>query len=119
MAGDILAIPVQDVLCFLDEVVHDLEALLDNLAGDNKRSARQLEDIRKYLNADSLFYLTQEGMVTATGLPREAFCMACYDGQYPVAFDPALNKHAIERRNGRVMGLTEALAKEREQIRLL
>jgi amidophosphoribosyltransferase len=78
-----------------------------------------LEDIRKYLNADSLFYLTQEGMVTATGLPREAFCMACYDGQYPVAFDPALNKHAIERRNGRVMGLTEALAREREQIRLL
>jgi hypothetical protein len=45
--------------------------------------------------------------------------MACYDGHYPVAFDPALNKHVIERRNGRIMGLTEALAKEREQIRLL
>jgi amidophosphoribosyltransferase len=78
-----------------------------------------LENIRKYLNADSLFYLTQEGMVKATGLPKEAFCMACYDGQYPVAFDPALNKHVIERRNGRVMGITEALAKEREQFRLL
>jgi amidophosphoribosyltransferase len=58
-------------------------------------------------------------MVTATGLPKEAFCMACYDGQYPVAFDPALNKHVIERRNGRVMGITEALAKERDQFRLL
>jgi amidophosphoribosyltransferase len=78
-----------------------------------------LENIRKYLNADSLFYLTQEGMVKATGLPKDAFCMACYDGQYPVAFDPALNKHVIERRNGRVMGLIEALAKEREQFRLL
>jgi amidophosphoribosyltransferase len=42
-----------------------------------------LEEIRKYLNADSLYYLSQEGMVGATGLPRESFCMACYDGRYP------------------------------------
>jgi hypothetical protein len=45
--------------------------------------------------------------------------MACYDGRYPVPFDPATDKHVIERRNGRVLGLTEALAKERAQIRLL
>ncbi|MEK7707713.1 MAG: amidophosphoribosyltransferase, partial [Verrucomicrobiota bacterium] len=78
-----------------------------------------LEDIRKYLNADSLHYLSQDGMVAATGLPRESFCMACYDGQYPVPFDPAVNKHTIERRNGRAQGLLETLAKERAQIRLL
>jgi hypothetical protein len=45
--------------------------------------------------------------------------MACYDGRYPVAFDPAVGKHTIERRNGRGRGLTEALAREREQFRLL
>jgi amidophosphoribosyltransferase len=78
-----------------------------------------IEDIRKYLHADSLHYLSQEGMVKATGLPRESFCMACYDGRYPVPFDPAMNKHTIERRNGRVLGLSEALATERAQIRLL
>jgi len=78
-----------------------------------------LEDIRKYLNADSLHYLSQEGMVAATGLPKESFCMACYDGHYPVPFDPAVNKHTIERRNGRAQGLLETLAKERAQIRLL
>jgi amidophosphoribosyltransferase len=78
-----------------------------------------IEEIRKYLNADSLHYLSQEGMVKATGLPQELFCMACYDGRYPVAFDPAMNKHTIEHRNGRVLGLSEALAKERAQIRLL
>ena len=77
-----------------------------------------IEDIRKYLNADSLHYLSQDGMVKATGLPRSSFCMACYDGEYPVPFDPSVDKHIIERRNGRVATLTESLAKERAQIRL-
>ena len=27
-------------------------------------------------------------MVKATGLPANAFCMACYDGRYPVPYDP-------------------------------
>src|SRR5580765_7324222 len=35
-----------------------------------------LEEIRKYLNADSLHYLSIEGMVKATGLPKNSFCMA-------------------------------------------
>jgi amidophosphoribosyltransferase len=78
-----------------------------------------LEEIRKYLNADSLHYLSQEGMVAATGLPRESFCMACYDGKYPVPYDPAVNKHIIERRNGRLPTVSESLAKERAQIKLL
>jgi amidophosphoribosyltransferase len=78
-----------------------------------------LEEIRQYLNADSLHYLSQEGMVKATGLSKDSFCMACYDGNYPVAYDPSNDKHFIERRNGRVASLTESLAKERAQIRLL
>jgi len=78
-----------------------------------------VEEIRKYLNADSLYYLSHEGLVAATGLPKESFCMACYDGSYPVPFDPSVDKHTIERRNGRGRGLTEALAREREQFRLL
>ena len=78
-----------------------------------------LEEICKYLNADSLHYLSQDGMVAATGHPKESFCMACYDGRYPVAFDPAADKHTIERRKGRVLRLSEALARERAQIRLL
>src|SRR5690349_14147353 len=78
-----------------------------------------LENIRKYLNADSLHYLSQDGMVKATGLARNSFCMACYDGNYPVQYDPSMDKHIIERRNGRVASLSETLAKERSQIRLL
>ena len=77
------------------------------------------EEIRKYLNADSLYYLSQDGMVKATGLPKENFCMACWDGNYPVAYDPGVDKEIIERRRGRITGLSEAQAKERQQIKLL
>jgi len=82
-------------------------------------ASHSLEEIRKYLNADSLCYLSQAGMVKATGLPASAFCMACYDGDYPVPFDPAVDKHTIERRNGRRPGLADDLASEKAQIKLL
>ena len=45
--------------------------------------------------------------------------MACYDGNYPVEYDPLLDKHIIERRRNRADGIAEALAKEELQIKLL
>jgi amidophosphoribosyltransferase len=78
-----------------------------------------IDEIRKYLNADSLGYLSQEGLVRATGLPRESFCMACYDGQYPVPYDPLVDKHIMERRRERIESLVEGLDKEQMQIKLL
>ena len=78
-----------------------------------------VDEIRKYLNADSLHYLSQAGMVAATGQPKENFCMACYDGNYPVSYDPLLDKHIIERRRKLTQTLGEAAAKENEQFRLL
>jgi amidophosphoribosyltransferase len=78
-----------------------------------------IDDIRKYLNADSLAYLSQEGMIRATGLRPEAFCMACYDGNYPVEYDPKLEKNIMERRRTQAGGLGDDLANEVSQIRLL
>jgi amidophosphoribosyltransferase len=78
-----------------------------------------IDEICKYLNADSLHYLSQAGMVKATGLPKESFCMACYDGNYPVAYDPVLDKHIIERRRRQAQTLGEAVEKDNEQIKLL
>jgi amidophosphoribosyltransferase len=78
-----------------------------------------LDEIRRYLKADSLAYLSQEGMVAATGKPRGSFCLACYDGKYPVPFDPLVDKHIIERRRARVESLGETLAKDDLQPRLL
>jgi amidophosphoribosyltransferase len=77
------------------------------------------DEIRRYLNADSLHYLSQEGMVAATGRPASEFCMACYDGRYPVPYDPALDKDIMERRRARLTSVSEALERERRQIRLI
>ncbi|MGA3163710.1 MAG: amidophosphoribosyltransferase [Verrucomicrobiota bacterium] len=78
-----------------------------------------LDEIRRFLNADSLHYLSQAGMVKATGLPKESFCMACYDGQYPVPYDPMFDKQIIERRRHQAQTLGEAVEKDSEQIKLL
>jgi amidophosphoribosyltransferase len=78
-----------------------------------------IDEIRRYLNADSLYYLSQAGMVRATGQPADGFCMACYDGRYPVAYDKDTDKHIMERRRARVEGLADALQTEQRQIRLL
>jgi amidophosphoribosyltransferase len=44
-----------------------------------------VEDIRLAIGADTLGYQTVDGLLEAIGLPRELFCMACFDGHYPVA----------------------------------
>jgi hypothetical protein len=61
-----------------------------------------VDEIRQYINADSLAYLSQTGMVKATGLGKESFCMACYDGDYPVRYDSKADKHIMERRRSAV-----------------
>jgi amidophosphoribosyltransferase len=82
-------------------------------------ASHSLDEIRRYLNADSLGYLSEAGMVKATGLPANSFCMACYNGKYPVPYDAQVDKHIIERRRARIEGLTEGLEKEEMQIKLL
>lgn len=78
-----------------------------------------LEEIRKFLNADSLGYLSLDGMVKATGRPKNEFCLACYNGEYPVKYDANLDKHIIERRRRRPLGLGPEIAVEERQQRLL
>ena len=45
-----------------------------------------LAEIEKYLEADSLGYLSLPGLLTAVGPRRGSYCTSCYTGQYPVAF---------------------------------
>jgi len=54
-----------------------------------------IEEIAKFINADSLGYLSMEGMVKACG--GKDFCMACYDGNYPVPFEETVEKNALEK----------------------
>jgi amidophosphoribosyltransferase len=61
-----------------------------------------LDEIRDYLGADSIGYLDVQGMVRATGLTENSFCLACFSGNYPVPVDPTLDKYIMERRRQRV-----------------
>jgi len=49
-------------------------------------ATHSLEEIRKYVGADSLGYLSLEGLMEAVGVRRQNYCTSCYTGQYPVAF---------------------------------
>lgn len=60
---------------------------------------RTLEDIRKYLNIDSLNYLSIDGLVRAIGETKDRFCFACFNGDYPVAIpdDMVFDKYALDK----------------------
>jgi len=45
-----------------------------------------IEEIRQYLEADSVAYLSLEGLMSAVGTERGSYCSSCYTGHYPVAF---------------------------------
>jgi amidophosphoribosyltransferase len=45
-----------------------------------------VEEIRKYLGADSLSYLSLEGMLHVVDGDRQHYCTSCYTGHYPIAF---------------------------------
>jgi amidophosphoribosyltransferase len=47
-------------------------------------SRTSVEKIREHLGADSLGYLGIKGMTRATGISRDKFCLACFDGNYCV-----------------------------------
>ena len=57
-----------------------------------------LEETRVYLGADSLAYLSIEGVLDALELPRDGFCFACFDGRYPVPvpYDVTTHKFVLE-----------------------
>jgi len=50
------------------------------LLGANK----SVEEIRDFIGADSLAYISLEGLVKSTGINKEHFCLACFDGKYPM-----------------------------------
>ncbi|MGE5244489.1 MAG: amidophosphoribosyltransferase [Betaproteobacteria bacterium] len=49
-------------------------------------ATHSLDEITKYLGADSVGYLSLEGLLSAVGTERGSYCTSCYTGKYPVAF---------------------------------
>jgi amidophosphoribosyltransferase len=59
-------------------------------------SSHPVDEIRGMVGADSLGYLSLDGLVRAINLPAGELCNACFHGRYPMAIDGALEKLALE-----------------------
>ena len=57
---------------------------------------RTVDEIRKIVDADSLTYLSVEGMMRAVGR-TDGYCQACFTGQYPIDVDVQTVKTGFER----------------------
>jgi amidophosphoribosyltransferase len=57
---------------------------------------RTVEEIREYVGADSLYYLSIDGMMKAVQR-TDGFCQACFTGQYPIPVDLSNVKTGFER----------------------
>lgn len=55
-----------------------------------------LDEIRDFIGADGLHYLSLEGMLKATGLPAENFCAACFTGNYVIDIPQKVGKYSME-----------------------
>lgn len=49
-------------------------------------SNHTIDEIKKYITADSLGYLSTEGMLSVIPDSNDGFCIACFSGEYPVPF---------------------------------
>jgi amidophosphoribosyltransferase len=54
------------------------------------------EGIRAAIGADSLGYISLEGLIAATEQPKSRLCRACFDGVYPIALPDEVGKHVLE-----------------------
>jgi amidophosphoribosyltransferase len=48
-------------------------------------SGLEVEEIRRSIGADSLAYVSEEGLIEATRVPEDKLCTACFSGKYPIA----------------------------------
>ena len=65
----------------------------DELLAANK----SLSQIREMVDADSLGYLSVEGLMKVVGGTNGGFCDACFTGAYPVPVQLELTKLALEQ----------------------
>ena len=66
--------------------------------GELIASTHTTDEIRRVIGADSLGYLSREGLLAAVGGRHGARCTACFDGIYPTDVPLELDKLALERR---------------------
>lgn len=75
----LIASPPTKYSCFYGINTSKKEELIAN--------TMEVEDIAKFIGADSLHYISMEGMVSALERNEDFFCAACFSGHYPIPVD--------------------------------
>ncbi|MBX3087254.1 MAG: amidophosphoribosyltransferase [Cryobacterium sp.] len=59
----------------------------------------EVDEVRQAIGADSLGYLSLDGMIAATRQPRSSLCTACFTGKYPIPIpeERLIGKNLLER----------------------
>ena len=55
-----------------------------------------VDDIRAAIGADTLGYVSLNGLVAASEQPKSRLCSACFDGNYPIPVSELMGKHVLE-----------------------
>jgi amidophosphoribosyltransferase len=57
---------------------------------------KTIPEIRDTIGADSLGYISIDGLIESVGLPKDIFCLACFTGDYPIPVQLEMDKLALE-----------------------
>jgi amidophosphoribosyltransferase len=60
-------------------------------------SAKSVPEIQRYLEVDSLGYMSIDGMLSMPSLPNDAFCVSCFSGRYPLPIRKQHDKLRLEK----------------------
>jgi amidophosphoribosyltransferase len=68
--------------------------------GELIAASHTVEEIRDFIGLDSLHYLSIEGLLEAAGatVDDHPFCLACFDGNYPIRFVDEVRKDCFEEK---------------------
>lgn len=75
----VIASPPTKYPCFYGIDTSRREELIAN--------TKDVQEIAAFIGADSLHYLSMEGMLAALNGNEPVFCAACFSGQYPVKIE--------------------------------
>ena len=64
--------------------------------GELIAAQKSVTEICSFIGADSLGYLSIEGLIKAVALPKDIFCLACFTGDYPIPVQLEMDKMALE-----------------------
>ncbi len=65
----------------------------EELLANNKN----MQQIKEFLGADSVGYISLEGMLSCASFPKEHYCTACWAGNYRIPIQTVVNKFTMER----------------------